>query len=120
MSGTRVGSGTCASSAWRTIGASTPSMSSSTPARVGSARKGAIASVSVAPADTALVWRVMAGGRILELGAIGTAAGLFSGLFGVGIAAIPGAVLGVTIVNVVPEHVVEIALAGRTLVIAWQ
>jgi uncharacterized protein len=37
-----------------------------------------------------------------------------------GIAAIPGAVLGVTIVNVVPERAVEIAFAGLMLVIAWQ
>jgi uncharacterized membrane protein YfcA len=37
-----------------------------------------------------------------------------------GVAAIPGAVLGVAIVNVVPERVVEIAFAGLMLVIAWQ
>jgi uncharacterized membrane protein YfcA len=36
------------------------------------------------------------------------------------IAAIPGAVLGVRIVNVVPERAVEIAFAGLMLVIAWQ
>src|SRR3954462_10455207 len=125
MSGTRVGSGTCASSAWRTIGASTPSMSRSTPLRAGSARSGAIASDSVADTDTGEVSRMrrptprraaafaggpggrpggrrprarartaaragpttmprMAGRRTLELAAIGTAAGLFSGLFGVG------------------------------------
>src|SRR5919206_323722 len=57
MSATRVGSGTCASSAWRTIGASTPSMSRSTAARAGSARSGAIASDSVAAADTTVVCR---------------------------------------------------------------
>src|SRR3954463_6201069 len=133
MSGTRVGSGTCASSAWRAIGASTPSMSRSTPLRAGSARSGAIASDSVADTDTGEVSRMrrptprraaafaaasgarsdgrprrgdyqpapgggadaragagpttmprMAGRRTLELAAIGTAAGLFSGLFGVG------------------------------------
>src|SRR3954447_18287831 len=55
MSCARVGSGTCASSAWRTIGASTPSMSRRMPARAGSARRGAIASESVAAADTGLV-----------------------------------------------------------------
>ena len=37
-----------------------------------------------------------------------------------GVAAIPGAVLGVTIVNVVPERAVQIAFAGLMLVIAWQ
>jgi uncharacterized membrane protein YfcA len=37
-----------------------------------------------------------------------------------GIAAIPGAVAGVAIVNVVPERVVQIAFAGLMLVIAWQ
>src|SRR3954468_13223908 len=58
MSGTRVGSGTCASSAWRTIGASTPSMSRSTPLRAGSARSGAIASDSVADTDTGEVSRM--------------------------------------------------------------
>src|SRR3954471_16259029 len=84
MSGARVGSGAGASSACRTSGGSTPSMSSSTPARGGSARRGAIASESVAAADTALVCRLMAPRRMLGLAAIGSAAGLFSGLFGVG------------------------------------
>jgi uncharacterized protein len=37
-----------------------------------------------------------------------------------GLAAIPGAVAGVAIVNVVPERVVQIAFAGLMLVIAWQ
>ena len=40
----RVGSGTFASEAWRTIGASVPSMSSSTAARAGSARSGSSSS----------------------------------------------------------------------------
>ena len=37
-----------------------------------------------------------------------------------GAAAVPGAVAGVAIVNVVPERVVQIAFAGLMLVIAWQ
>jgi uncharacterized membrane protein YfcA len=37
-----------------------------------------------------------------------------------GLAAIPGAVAGVAIVNVVPERAVQIAFAGLMLVIAWQ
>src|SRR5215213_4503156 len=88
----RVVSGTCASSAWRTIGARVPSMSSRMAARDGSARSGASASES--PEDTlsdagcaaltALVCLAVAGGRTLKLAAIGTAAGVFSGLFGVG------------------------------------
>src|SRR5215210_907771 len=91
ISGTRVGSGTCASSAWRTIGASVPSTSRSTALRDGSARSGASASASARFGDgsptargTAVVWRSMAAGRTLKLAAIGTAAGVFSGLFGVG------------------------------------
>src|SRR4051812_46620838 len=52
MSGTRVGSGTWASSAWRTIGASTPSTSSSTALRDGSARSGSRCWTRVAAADT--------------------------------------------------------------------
>jgi uncharacterized protein len=35
-------------------------------------------------------------------------------------AAIPGAIAGVAIVNVVPERVVQVAFAGLMLVIAWQ
>ena len=49
---TRVGSGTCASSAWRTIGASVPSTSSRTAARLGSERSGSSASASGAATDT--------------------------------------------------------------------
>jgi uncharacterized membrane protein YfcA len=72
-------------------------MSSNTAERSGSARIGSSASTSVAAGDTALVWRspwptrtpVHASaegsrGRTLRLMAIGTLAGLFSGLFGVG------------------------------------
>ena len=35
-------------------------------------------------------------------------------------AAVPGAIAGVAIVNVVPERVVQVAFAGLMLVIAWQ
>ena len=35
-------------------------------------------------------------------------------------AAVPGAVAGVAIVNVVPQRVVQVAFAGLMLVIAWQ
>ena len=37
-----------------------------------------------------------------------------------GAAAVPGAIGGVAIVNVVPERLVQIAFAGLMLVIAWQ
>jgi uncharacterized membrane protein YfcA len=37
-----------------------------------------------------------------------------------GVAAIPGAVAGVAVVNILPERVVQIAFAGLMLVIAWQ
>jgi hypothetical protein len=37
-----------------------------------------------------------------------------------GAAAVPGAIAGVAIVNVVPERLVQIAFAGLMLVIAWQ
>jgi uncharacterized membrane protein YfcA len=37
-----------------------------------------------------------------------------------GAAAVPGAVAGVAIVNIVPERVVQVAFAGLMLVIAWQ
>ena len=55
ISRVRVGSGTCASSAWRTIGARAPSTSSRTALRAGSARSGASASASGAVIDTSLV-----------------------------------------------------------------
>src|SRR4051812_20700201 len=48
----RVGSGTWASSAWRTIGASVPSTSNSTAARAGSARIGSRACSSDVAVDT--------------------------------------------------------------------
>src|ERR1044072_6432884 len=87
MSCARVGSGTCASSAWRTIGASVPSMSSRIPARAGSARSGASASASVAAGRIASNVPLMRSRRTVSRGgtvaAIGTLAGLFSGLFGV-------------------------------------
>src|ERR671915_1982585 len=77
--------GTCASSARRTIGASVPSISQNTAARAGSVVSGrrASASASVWGADTALVCPAMSA-RLPRLGAIATAAGVFSGLFGVG------------------------------------
>src|SRR3982751_6657192 len=88
MSCARVGSGTCASSAWRTIGASVPSMSSRTPARGGSARSEARASTSVAAADMTSSMPRMRSRRTVSRGpalaAIGTLAGLFSGVFAVG------------------------------------
>ena len=37
-----------------------------------------------------------------------------------GLGAVPGAIAGVAIVNVVPERVVQVAFAGLRLVIAWQ
>jgi len=37
-----------------------------------------------------------------------------------GLGAVPGAIAGVAIVNVVPERVVQVAFAGLMLVIAWQ
>jgi uncharacterized protein len=62
-----------------------PSTSRSTAARDGSARSGASASSSEWVAtDTAPSMASMARRRPLQLAAIGTAAGLFSGLFGVG------------------------------------
>ena len=90
ISAARVGSGTWASSAWRTIGASMPSMSSRTPARSGSARSGASAvgerrggghALSSMPRPPAAAGRA---NGLEPRRAIGTAAGLFSGLFGVG------------------------------------
>src|SRR3954454_24673 len=91
ISGVRVGSGTCASAACLTIGASVPSTSSRTAARAGSARSGSSASASVVAAErgapaagTAPSMPTMPPPRTLKLAAIGTLAGLFSGLFGVG------------------------------------
>ena len=59
-------------------------MSSRMPARAGSARSGASASASVAAADMTSSMPRMASRRTIALAAIGTLAGLFSGLFGVG------------------------------------
>src|SRR4051812_28935999 len=66
------------------MGASVPSTSSRTAARAGSARRGSRASASVAAAGTAPSMPTMPPPRTLKLAAIGTLAGLFSGLFGVG------------------------------------
>src|SRR3712207_3551028 len=84
MSVKRVCSGTWASSAWRTIGASVPSTSSSTAERAGSARTRCSASVSVRAADTRPSMPAMPRRRPLKLALVGTLAGLFSGLFGIG------------------------------------
>src|SRR3954454_22628059 len=83
MSGRRVVSGMCASSGCWTIGASTPSTSSRTAERPGSEVSGRRSPSSVAVgAVTCLVCPPMR--RTLQLAAAGTAAGVFSGLFGVG------------------------------------
>jgi uncharacterized membrane protein YfcA len=84
-SSSETSTGTCASSARRTIGASVPSISQKTAARAGSVVSGRRASASawVWGADTALVCPAMSA-RLPRLGAIATAAGVFSGLFGVG------------------------------------
>src|SRR5918992_1601299 len=72
-----------ASSGCWTIGASTPSTSSRTADRAGSAFSGRSRSAGAAAgSDTCLVCPPMR--RTLHLAAIGTAAGVFSGLFGVG------------------------------------
>src|SRR3954452_20949873 len=71
----------CASSGCSTIGASTPSTSSSTAEFRGSARSGAMSSSRAGATGTR---RSMPPMRTLRLAAIGTAAGVFSGLFGVG------------------------------------
>ncbi len=59
ISSARVGSGTCASSAWRTIGASVPSTSSRIADREGSLRKGSSACSVVSAWDTSPVWRAV-------------------------------------------------------------
>src|SRR4051812_30744821 len=82
MSGRRVVSGMCASSGCSTIGARTPSTSRRIADSSGRSRSGRIRSSRVVEPGTHLVCRPMA--RTLRLAAIGTAAGLFSGLFGVG------------------------------------
>src|SRR3954470_739219 len=84
ISWVRVGSGTWASSACRTMGARVPSTSRRTAARAGSARSGSMDSASASATDTAPSMAGMPQGRTLALAVIGTLAGLFSGLFGVG------------------------------------
>src|SRR5437764_2426001 len=84
MSWVRVTAGTWASSAWRTIGASVPSTSSRTADRDGSARTTSSASASVRAADTRPSMPRMPQARTVKLGLVGTAAGFFSGLFGIG------------------------------------
>src|SRR5215211_736336 len=93
----RVSSGTAASSGWGTIGASVPSMSHRSAEAPGAARRGASSSSIravepgawltrrwMSPASSPLVSRPVARDRFLKLLAIGTAGGVFSGLFGVG------------------------------------
>src|SRR3954466_13484622 len=80
----RVTSGTCASWAGGTIGASVPSTSSRIAEREGSARSSCSASARARAGDTRPSMPAMRRGRTLTLGLIGTLAGLFSGLFGVG------------------------------------
>src|SRR3954469_11425648 len=84
ISGRRVVSGMCASSGCWTIGASTPSTSSRTADRSGSSLSGRSSSsrLSAVEGDTAPSMPAMR--RTLQLAGVGTVAGLFSGLFGVG------------------------------------
>src|SRR3954454_888715 len=84
MSIERVTSGTCASSARRTIGASVPSTSSRIAEREGSARTASSASASVRAAHTAPSMPRVLRARTLKLALVGTLAGFFSGLFGIG------------------------------------
>src|SRR3954447_2836929 len=84
MSRMRVASGTRASSAWRTIGARVPSTSRRIAARDGSSRRACSASASVWTGGTRPSMPRMPSRRTLQLGVIGTLAGLFSGLLGVG------------------------------------
>jgi hypothetical protein len=81
ISGRRVVSGMWASSGCSTIGASTPSTSSRTAQCAGSSRSGRSSSSMVA-SGTPVVCPPMH--RTLRLAVVGTAAGVFSGLFGVG------------------------------------
>src|SRR4051812_949329 len=66
------------------MGASVPSTSSRTAERLGSERSGSSASASGAATDTQPMIAGMPRSRTLKLAAIAAAAGLFSGLFGVG------------------------------------
>src|SRR3954453_16281224 len=84
MSTARVTSGTWASSAWRTMGASVPSTSSRMAERDGWGRTTSSPSASVVAADTRPSMPRMPQARTVKRGLIGTVAGFFSGLFGVG------------------------------------
>src|SRR5438552_8900814 len=77
-----VASGTAASSERSTIGARVPSMSQKTAAAPGRSVSGRTASTRVSTGTRLVCPGVSA--RLLRLAAIGTAAGFFSGLFGVG------------------------------------
>src|SRR5919109_192899 len=89
--------GTAASAGSRTIGASVPSISQSTPEACGRSRSGAISCAALSTsADAGVTWRwrwrpstslvspPVARSRLLKLLGIATAAGAFSGLLGVG------------------------------------
>ena len=77
--------GTRASSARSTIGARVPSMSHSTAARSGASVSGRSASASMSAVGAATRRSMPAmSSRLLRLAIIGSAAGAFSGLFGVG------------------------------------
>ena len=84
IKGRRVVSGMWASSGWCTIGASVPSTSIKIADCSGAARSGAstVSSEVVWDPCTPLVCPDMA--RMLRLAVVGTIAGVFSGLFGVG------------------------------------
>src|SRR5436190_372858 len=78
-------SGTAASSARSTIGASVPSMSHRTAAASGRSVSGRSASAMVSTGGTGTLPSMPSvSSRLLRLAIIGTAAGFFSGLFGVG------------------------------------
>src|SRR3954447_22105411 len=80
-----VASGTAASSARCTIGASVPSMSQKTAAASGRPVSGRSASARVSTGGRGTRPSMPSvSGRLLRLAVIGTAAGFFSGLFGVG------------------------------------
>src|SRR5213596_1391824 len=66
------------------MGASVPSTSSRMAEREGLARTTSSASASVRAADTGPSMPRMLGARTVKLGLVGTLAGFFSGLFGVG------------------------------------
>src|SRR4051812_38093909 len=74
----------CASSGCWTIGASTPSTSSSTGERSGSSVRGRSSSSSFSAVGGGTAPSMPAMRRTLQHAGVGTVAGLFSGLFGVG------------------------------------